>query len=305
MIAVLAVPILPMRRLLLDLPMAVSATFSALVPLTSLFIVKRSSSGPFHGATDRDHAAPRPRSRVDAADPRDGSGAPGQIIEARTLAALLRDPAGRGDAVERRHPWPPSRLVQLMAPRPGDASGRSPAAPATMEGRPAPHGSWPCRPNSADWPASPGAAAGVCACCRWASRARRCFGRMCEDHARRTAAARNGRPIMRAPPDGRCSSSSSASGTRFNLLVAPSGLLPPHLRREIRELYLPGEIAGLVGAVRCHAGRWLALPEPAGAGGPGSITFRSAPAHEATLPRSAWRAAAIAGGRAARTREST
>jgi hypothetical protein len=46
--------------------------------------------------------------------------------------------------------------------------------------------------------------------------------------------------------------------------------LPPHLRREIRELYLAArDVAGVVGTVRFHAGRWVALPEPAGAGGPG------------------------------------
>ena len=60
---------------------------------------------------------------------------------------------------------------------------------------------------------------------------------------------------------------------RFDLLVRTEQLLPPHLRRQIRELYLAArDVAGLVGAVRFHAGHGVALPEPAGAGGPGGIT---------------------------------
>ena len=60
---------------------------------------------------------------------------------------------------------------------------------------------------------------------------------------------------------------------RFDLLVRIEQPLPPDLRRVIGKLYLAArDVAGLVGEIRFRAGRWVALPEPAGAGGPAGIT---------------------------------
>ena len=47
--------------------------------------------------------------------------------------------------------------------------------------------------------------------------------------------------------------------------------LDPHLRREIRELYVAArDAAGPLGELRCRAGEWLFLPEVSGPGGPGA-----------------------------------
>ena len=59
---------------------------------------------------------------------------------------------------------------------------------------------------------------------------------------------------------GRCQIDVLCQARRFDLVVRTEQLLPPRVRREFRELYLAArDVAGLV----------LALPEPAGAGGPG------------------------------------
>ena len=62
-------------------------------------------------------------------------------------------------------------------------------------------------------------------------------------------------------------------------LILADGRAGPHSDRRaepgrvIGKLYLAArDVAGLVGEIRFRAGRWVALPEPAGAGGPAGIT---------------------------------
>ena len=69
---------------------------------------------------------------------------------------------------------------------------------------------------------------------------------------------------------GRCQIDVLCQARRFDLLVRTEESLRPHLRRDLRELYLAArEAAGLVGEIRFRAGGLVALPGPIGAGGAG------------------------------------
>jgi hypothetical protein len=73
---------------------------------------------------------------------------------------------------------------------------------------------------------------------------------------------------------GRAQIDALCQARRFDLIVRTEQPLDPYLRREVRALHAAAcEPAGWVGEVRFGAGEWIALPEPAGIGGPpGGIT---------------------------------
>ena len=216
----------------------------------------------------------------------------GSLEVVRTLAALLRDRAGMAQPSQAgtlRLPEPDAtlaarllRLIQLIAPRAGDCNVPNTSDPAAPDGQPgaariaaalAELGRLAGEPQSGGWRMlllplgfagtpllrlyvreDPGAEDGG--------------GK--ERQADRERAARRAVFALEFSQLGRAQIDVLCHARRFDLLVRTEQPLPPHLRRQIRELYLAArDVAGVVGTVRFHAGRWVALPEPAGAGGPG------------------------------------
>jgi hypothetical protein len=173
------------------------------------------------------------------------------------------------------------RLVQLIAPRSGDANVRSPAGPATMEGQSgaarvasalAELGRLAGEPQSGGWRVLllPLGFAGT-PLLRLYVREDACEedrrGDRRSDHS---GGARRAVFELEFSELGRCQIDVLCQARRFDLLVRTEQPLPSFLRREVRELYLAArDVAGLVGELRFRAGQWLALPEPTRAGGPG------------------------------------
>jgi flagellar biosynthesis protein FlhA len=92
---------------------------------------------------------------------------------------------------------------------------------------------------------------------------------------RRSSTSRSARPRHGSAPASRRATSSFVArrvpGAAFRSALPAERSLRSQLRRELREVYLAArDVAGLIGEVRFRAGRLLALPEPAGARGPGS-----------------------------------
>jgi hypothetical protein len=216
----------------------------------------------------------------------------GALEAVRTLAALPGEQAGteeQADAGTLRLPEPTAtlaarllRLVQLIAPRSGDANVRSPAEPAPVEGPPGAAriaaaltelGRLAAEPQSGGWRVLllPLGFAGT-PLLRLYLREYPCD----EDdggkdrQADRSPVARRAVFELEYSELGRCQIDVLCQARRFDLLVRTEESLRPHLRRDLRELYLAArEAAGLVGEIRFRAGGLVALPGPIGAGGAG------------------------------------
>jgi hypothetical protein len=218
----------------------------------------------------------------------------GPLEAVRTLAAVLREPAGVPEPAQPgtlRLPEPDAnlaarllRLVQLIAPTPAEGGASRPAGPAVLEGRPgaaritaalAELGRLAGEPLSGTWRVLlvPVAFEGAPLLRLYAREDCPRDGGAGERDSDRPGSARRAVFELEFAALGRCQIDVLCQARRFDLLVRTEQPLPRDLRREIRELYLAArDAAGLVGAARFRAGQLLVLPEPGGTGGPGGIT---------------------------------
>jgi hypothetical protein len=217
----------------------------------------------------------------------------GPLEAVRTLAAALREPAGMTEptyAGTLRLPEPDAtlaarllRLVQLIAPSSADADARRPAERAGFEGQPgaaritaalADLGRLAGEPQSGGWRVLllPLGFEGAPLLRLYVREDSHQNGGGKEQHNERSGPARRAVFEVEFGVLGRCQIDALCQARRFDLLVRTEQPLPPHVRREIRELYgVARDAGGLVGTARFRAGELLVLPEPGGGPG-GGIT---------------------------------
>jgi hypothetical protein len=217
----------------------------------------------------------------------------GPLEAVRTLAAGLREPAGMTEPTHAgtlRLPEPDAtlaarllRLIQLIAPPPADAPARRLAGPAITEMQPgaaritaalADLGRLAGEPQSGGWRVLllPLGFEGAPLLRLYVRDDSHQDGGGQEQHAERSGAARRAVFEVEFGALGRCQIDVLCQARRFDLLVRTEQPLPPHVRREIRELYgVARDAGGLVGTARFRAGELLVLPEPGGGPG-GGIT---------------------------------